>query len=135
MAKKKIVLHFPEESIEKPLTYHLVKDFDLVPNILRAQIDENEGTLVMDLEGKRDQIEKGIAFLREQNVGVQEALKDLIINRDQCVDCGSCTSVCRPGALTTGSEHDWKLVFDHDKCVFCDLCINACPTRAIKVRF
>lgn len=133
MAKKKIVLHFPEESIEKPLTYHLVKDFDLIPNILRAQIDENEGMLVMDLEGASEQIQKGIAFLKEQNVSIQEAVKDIIVDRDRCVDCGSCTGVCRPGALTIGS--DWTLVFDQEKCVFCQLCINACPARAIKVQF
>jgi len=133
MAKKKIVLHFPEESIEKPLTYHLVKDYDLIPNILRAQIDENEGMLVMDLEGAPDQIQKGIAFLKEQNVGIQEAIKDIIVDRERCVDCGSCTGVCRPGALAMGS--DWKLAFDQEKCVFCQLCINACPVRAIKVQF
>ncbi len=133
MAKKKIVLHFPEESIEKPLTYHLVKDYDLIPNILRAQIDENEGMLVMDLEGAPDQIQEGIAFLKEQNVGIQEAVKDIIVDRGQCVDCGSCTGVCRPGALAMGSE--WELIFDQEKCVFCQLCINACPVRAIKVQF
>jgi len=134
VAKKKIVLHFPEESIEKPLTYHLVKDFDLVPNILRAQIDENEGTLVMDLQGSLEQIDKAIDFLKEQHVSVQEALKDIIVDRDQCVDCGSCTGVCRPGALTMG-PNDWRLNFDNEKCVFCELCINACPVRAIKVQF
>lgn len=134
MAKKKLVLHFPEESIEKPFTYHLVKDYELIPNILRAQIDENEGTLVVDLEGAKEQIEKGIEFLRQQNVGVQEAIKDLTINREQCVDCGSCAGVCRPGALVIGPD-DWKLVFEHDKCVFCELCINTCPVGAIRVQF
>ncbi|MBE0449081.1 MAG: 4Fe-4S binding protein [Actinobacteria bacterium] len=134
MAKKKIVLHFPEESIEKPVTYHLVKDFDLMPNILRARIDENEGTLVMDLEGPAEQIKKGIAFLQDQNIGVQEAIKDIIVDQDQCVDCGSCIGVCRPGALTIGPA-DWRLGFDHEKCVFCELCINTCPVKAIKVQF
>ena len=134
MAKKKVVLHFPEESVEKPVTYHLVKDYSLIPNILRAQIDENEGTLVVDLQGSAEQIDRGIAFLKEQGVGIQEAIQDLVINRDQCVDCGSCTGVCKPGALAIGPD-DWALNFDLEKCVFCELCINTCPTRAIKVQF
>lgn len=134
MAKKKFVLHFPEESVEKPVTYHLVKDYNLIPNILRAQIDENEGTLVVDIQGSTEQIDKGIAFLRDQGVGIQEAIQDLVINRDRCVDCGSCTGVCKPGALAIGPD-DWKLDFDLDKCIFCELCINTCPTRAIKVQF
>jgi ferredoxin len=135
MAKRKIVLHYPEERIEKPTTYHLVKDFDLIPSILRAQIDENEGTLVIDLEGDPEQIEKGIEYLREQNIRVQEAIKDIVVNTDACVNCGSCTGVCRPGALTIGAQSDWMLVFDQDKCVFCELCINTCPVRAIRVQF
>lgn len=134
MAKKKIVLHFPEESIDKPLTYHLVKDYGLIPNILRAQIDENEGTLVMDLEGPLDQIEKGIEFLKEQRVDIQEAIKDIVVNREVCVDCGSCTGVCRPGALVMDTD-DWTLIFDQEKCIFCQLCINTCPVKAIKLMF
>lgn len=135
MAKKKFVLHFPEETVDKPLTYHLIKDFNLIPNILRAQIDENEGTLVMDLQGSIEQIDKGVEYLKDQGIGIQEAIQDLVINSDLCVDCGSCTGVCRPGALAIGPDDDWKLDFDLDKCIFCELCINACPTRAIKVQF
>ncbi|HEY3373565.1 MAG TPA: NIL domain-containing protein [Candidatus Aquicultor sp.] len=135
MAKKKIVLHYPEERVESPTTYHLVKDFDLVPIILRAQIDENEGTLVVDLEGSPEQIAKGIEYLREQNIRVQEAIKDIVVDTERCVSCGSCTGVCRAGALTIGAQSDWNLVFDQEKCVFCELCINTCPIRAIKVQF
>lgn len=134
MAKKKYVLHFPEESVEKPITYHLVKDFNLIPNILRAQIDENEGTLVVDLTGSAEQIDKGIGFLKEQGVGIQEAIQDLTIDPNRCVDCGACTGVCKPGALAI-EPNDWRLDFDLEKCIFCELCINTCPTRAIKVQF
>jgi ferredoxin len=134
VAKKKYVLHFPGESVEKPVTYHLVKDFDLVPNILRAQIDESRGTLVIDLQGDRENIEKGIAFLKENNIGVEEAIKDIAIDPDKCVNCGACSGVCRPGALTV-DKGSWLLNFDQDKCVFCELCITTCPVQAIKVKF
>lgn len=135
MAKRKLVLHFPEESVSKPITYHLVKDFDLVINILRAQIDENEGMLVVDLEGDPEQIEKGIDYIREHGVVVQEAIKDIIVDTEACVSCGSCTGVCRPGALSMGAEGDWELVFDQERCVFCELCIKTCPIKAIRVQF
>jgi ferredoxin len=134
VAKKKYVLHFPGESVEIPITYHLVKDFDLVPNILRAQIDESRGMLVMDLQGDREQIEKGIAFLKENNIGVEEAIKDIVIDSDKCVNCGSCSGVCRPGALTVDTD-TWLLNFDQSKCVFCELCITTCPVQAISVKF
>ncbi|MBS3909493.1 MAG: 4Fe-4S binding protein [Actinobacteria bacterium] len=134
MAKKKIVLHFPEESIGKPITYHLVKDYGLIPNILRAKIDENEGTLVMDLEGPKEKIGEAIEFLKEQHVTVEEAIKDIVVDRVICVDCGSCVGVCRPGALSINVD-DWTLLFDQEECNFCQLCIDTCPVRAIKLMF
>ncbi|MCK5567508.1 MAG: (Fe-S)-binding protein, partial [Actinomycetia bacterium] len=45
MLKKKLVLSFPEKVVTKPITYKLVKEFDLVFNILRAEITS-------DMEGK-----------------------------------------------------------------------------------
>ena len=34
MKKKRIVLHFPHKLIDKPIAYNLVKDYNLVFNIL-----------------------------------------------------------------------------------------------------
>jgi ferredoxin len=134
VAKKKYVLHFPGESVEKPVTYHLVKDYNLIPNILRAQIDESKGTLVIDLQGDKTDIEKGIEFLKDSNIGVEEAIRDIVIDPDRCVNCGSCSGVCRSGALTVDKE-SWLIDFNQDKCVFCELCITTCPVRAIRVKF
>jgi len=39
MKKTRIVLSFPPSNVEEPVTYRLIKDYDLVVNILRASID------------------------------------------------------------------------------------------------
>ena len=36
--KKRIVLRFKKSTIDKPIVYRLAKDFDLVYNILRANV-------------------------------------------------------------------------------------------------
>lgn len=133
MAKKKIVLTFPPEIVAQPITYHLVKDYDLVTNILRAEIREEEtGHMVLELTGKAERIEEGLEYLRGQRVTVQEAAKDITLDREGCVDCGACTAVCPTDALSmdTGT---WKLDFDKESCILCELCVNACPVRVIKV--
>lgn len=36
MAKRRLVLTFPPRLVEEPITYRLIKDYDLVVNILKA---------------------------------------------------------------------------------------------------
>ncbi len=135
MARKKVVLTFPPETVKKPLTYHLVKDYDLVINILRAEVREEEaGLMILDIEGDAANIEKGLAFLKELGVGIQEAAKDIFLDQDLCIDCGACTAVCRANALSIENDGR-KLEFNKDDCIFCELCVNACPLQIIKVEF
>lgn len=50
----------------------------------------------------------------------------------KCVDCGACTAVCNPKALSLDPISS-ALIFDRQKCTGCKLCIKACPLRAIKL--
>jgi len=135
MARKRLDLTFPPRQATKAITYHLVKDFNLVPNILRAQIQPGqEGRMVLELTGGQEQFEQGIAFLRAEGVDVREAASDICLDEDRCVRCGLCTAVCRPGALTLEAKSA-ELVFDKDKCVYCEACVVACPRRAVTLRF
>ncbi len=134
MAKKKIVLTFPPNKVGKPITYHLVKDFDLVINILRAEIyEEKTGRMVLEVQGEQQNIDSGIKFLEEEGVAIQEAARDIILDTDVCIDCGACTSVCLPDALKLDKE--FNLVLDKEKCILCELCVTACPVRVIEVKF
>ncbi|MEI6501710.1 MAG: NIL domain-containing protein, partial [Armatimonadota bacterium] len=46
MATKRVVFKFPKNLVEQPITYRLVKDFDIVFNIMRARVTEDDGLLV-----------------------------------------------------------------------------------------
>lgn len=135
MARKRVDLTFPPDQVNKPITYHLVKDYDLITNILRARVDEGEeGRLLVELTGEPEKIAAGIGFLESQNVSVEEAARDISLDEDQCVNCGACTAVCKPGALRLDPK-TLELVFDKDACVFCGACVKACPLRIIEVAF
>ena len=55
MARKRLDLTFPPRQSLKPVIYHLVKDYDLVPNILRAQIHPaQEGRMVLEVTGSKE---------------------------------------------------------------------------------
>jgi len=135
MARRRLDLTFPPRQATKPIAYHIVKDFDLVPNFLRAQIQPGqEGRMLVEVTGKKENIDAAVAFLAQEGIAVAEAASDIVLDEEQCVSCGLCTAVCRPGALTLG-EGDFALVFDKDKCVYCEACVIACPRRAITLRF
>ncbi len=53
--KNKVMLNFPADRANNPVTYDLVKKFDLRINILRASINYNmKGSLLMDIEGSSE---------------------------------------------------------------------------------
>jgi NAD-dependent dihydropyrimidine dehydrogenase PreA subunit len=133
MPKKRLDLTFPPRQSLKPIIYHLVKDYDLVPNILRAQIQPGqEGRMLLEVTGNKSDFDSGVEFLSEQGLTVHEAASDIRLDDEKCVVCGLCTAVCRSGALTLEGE---SLKFDKDKCVYCEACVVACPRRAVTLEF
>lgn len=134
---KRVVLHFPRRLVEQPVIYHLVKDFNLEFNILRASITaepEEEGLLVLQLKGEQDEYDKGVEFLLKAGVKIQSLSQDVTRNEARCTHCGACVTICPPGAF----ELDLKtrqVRFNDEKCVACGLCIKTCPPRAMEVHF
>lgn len=133
MPKKRLDLTFPPRQSLKPIIYHLVKDYDLTPNILRAQIQPGqEGRMLLEVTGHKDDFARGVEFLVGQGLTVHEAASDIRLDEERCVSCGLCTAVCRPGALAFVGE---LVAFDKDRCVYCEACVIACPRRAIALEF
>lgn len=135
MKKKRVVLTFPPDMIEQPITYHLVKEHDLMINILRANITPKEqGRLVVEMIGKKDSLDTGMAYLSGLGVEVQSLAQDIKWHEKKCIHCTACVPICPSGALTV--DRDAMLVtFIKDKCIACELCIPVCPYGAIEIQF
>lgn len=52
-----------------------------------------------------------------------------LINKDNCVACGSCAEVCPEEAIKV----DDVAVVDAEKCIECGTCVEECPSEAITV--
>jgi L-aspartate semialdehyde sulfurtransferase ferredoxin len=128
----KVFLLFPKEKVGKPVAYHLVKDYDIVFNILHAEINNTRGELTVELTGTEDNLEKGLEFIREQGVEVRLFPQSIIRDEKRCVHCGACTGLCPTQALNMDTD-TWLLGFDPDKCIVCEQCVSACPVGAIDV--
>ncbi|MCS7151021.1 MAG: 4Fe-4S binding protein [Endomicrobia bacterium] len=130
---KKLVLKFPKRLIDQPIVYHLVKDYDLMINILKASVQPDaEGIMVLELSGKKENFDKGINFLKKLGVEIQPLSKDIKFDEKLCYNCGVCVPICPVGALVMDKK-TYQVSFDKQKCIACELCIKVCPPRAIKL--
>ncbi|MCX6650684.1 MAG: 4Fe-4S binding protein [Methanomassiliicoccales archaeon] len=133
MVKKKFMLGFTPDLVNEPVVYHLVKDYDLRINILRAEVREMGGRLLMEVEGKAASIRDAVRFLNEARVDVQELTNYVDKDEGRCTHCGMCISICPVEALTM-DRSVWKVRYDAEKCIACGMCIDACPPGAMNFR-
>jgi ferredoxin len=132
---KKIVLRFPKRLVDRPIVSKLVKDFDLDFNILKASVTpDEEGLLVMELTGKREDYDRGLKYLAEAGVQVQALSQDVIRNEQRCTSCGACVTICPAGAFEIDPVTR-RVSFNDEKCLACELCIKTCPPRAMELHF
>ena len=72
MAKKKILISFPQELLQEPMIYTLGHQYDIIVNIRRASVSEDSGWAELELEGDANQIEDGIAWMIGRGMRIEE---------------------------------------------------------------
>ncbi len=133
---KRLLLYFPKSETEKPIVYHLVKDYDLQINIFRAKVTPEEyGYLVLDVTGSEEDIERGIAYAKTFDVRVDQRTKGLRWDEERCTSCGNCIPHCPTGALSIPDRSSRRIAFDGGLCVECLSCIDNCPFDACSSLF
>ena len=78
MARRRVRFTFPEQLITEPLIYNLGRQFEIVTNIRRANVQERIGWVVLELEGDEDEIERGLEWMTAAGVRVDPITGDLI---------------------------------------------------------
>ena len=135
MTTKRIVLTFPPTLVGQPITTHLVKEYDLMLNILRANVKPNEeGRLVLELTGKKKALEDGIDYLKGLGINVESLAHDIKWHADKCTHCTACIPACPSGAMSVDRE-TMEVSFTRDRCIACELCISICPFNALEIQF
>jgi L-aspartate semialdehyde sulfurtransferase ferredoxin len=58
----RLFVSFPEELVDRPLIYEIIKKFDVVPNIRRANVEGHSGWLILEVNGDPSQLDAAIAY-------------------------------------------------------------------------
>jgi len=133
--KKKIVLYFPPTVTEQPFTYYLIKDYNLMVNILKADINPHkEGRAVVEISGKETDFQNGIEFLQSRGVKILPLEQEIVWVEERCTQCGACSVICPTGALVV-ERPSMHVQFYSEKCIVCEHCLQACPSRAMEAHY
>ena len=76
MAKRRVMLTFSPETITEPIIYNLGQQFKIVTNIRQADVAGDRGWIVLELDGKDQDIEAGIAWVISKGVRVDPVSGD-----------------------------------------------------------
>ena len=77
-ASLRLFVSFPEELVERPMIYELVKQFDVVPNLRRANVEPHSGWMILELSGASDARDAAIGYLEGLGCTVNRMEGDVV---------------------------------------------------------
>ena len=78
MVKRRVKFTFPTGLITDPVIYELGHRYKIVTNIRRADVREDMGWVVLELEGTDEEIANGLQWVTETGVRVDPVSGDVI---------------------------------------------------------
>lgn len=70
MSKARLHLTFPEALISEPVIHRVGREFDLVTNIRRANIEEHGGWVILEVDGTDEAISAAVSWLVDRGLQV-----------------------------------------------------------------
>ena len=75
---RRVRLTYLDHMIRQPVIYQMGRDFEVITNIRRADIQENIAWVILELEGEEAEIDTALNWVRSLGVRVDPALGDLV---------------------------------------------------------
>jgi ABC-type methionine transport system ATPase subunit len=78
MNSRHLRLTFPESQVAEPVIYHVVKDFNVIPSIRRAAIENHFGWMIVEFKGETADLDAAVSYLENLGVEVSQAEGDIL---------------------------------------------------------
>ncbi len=59
----RLFVSIPEALVERPIIYEMIKQFDVVPSIRRANVEAHSAWVILELSGSAQARDAAVAFL------------------------------------------------------------------------
>ena len=74
----RLFVAFPETLVDRPMIYEIVKQFDVVPNIRRANVEAHSGWMILELSGEPAARGTAISYLEGLGCTVNRMEGDVV---------------------------------------------------------
>ena len=78
MGKQRVKFTFLGDLVKEAIIYNLGRDFKIVTNIRRADVQEDMGWVVLELDGEDDEIQRGLNWVGSTGVRIEPVSGDVI---------------------------------------------------------
>ena len=78
MTSRHLRLTFPEAQVAQPVIYHVVKDFNVIPSIRRAAIENHFGWMIVEFKGEVVDLDAAQVYLESLGVEISQAEGDIL---------------------------------------------------------
>ena len=78
MVRKRVKFTFPQELITEAVIYQLGQKFTIVTNIRRADVRDDMGWVVLELEGEEEELARGLEWVTAAGVRVDPVGGDVV---------------------------------------------------------
>jgi ABC-type methionine transport system ATPase subunit len=78
LPKLRLHLTFPEQLIKDPIIWRLGRQYDIITNVRRANVEETVGWVILEAEGTEEALEQGINWMREMGLQVDRLDSDAV---------------------------------------------------------
>ena len=78
MGKQRVKFTFLDDLVKQPIIYRLSHSFDIVTNIRRADVREDMGWVVLELDGDDSEIQRGLEWVSAIGVRIDPVSGDVV---------------------------------------------------------
>ncbi len=78
MDRARLFVSFPEALVDRPMLYEIVRRYDVIPNIRRANVEAHAGWVILELSGPQERIDAAVAYLTGLGCAVNRMEGDVL---------------------------------------------------------
>jgi hypothetical protein len=74
----RLFVSIPEPLVDRPMIYEVIKRFDVVPSIRRANVEAHSAWVILELSGPHDARDQAVSYLEELGCTVNRMEGDVV---------------------------------------------------------
>jgi hypothetical protein len=74
----RLFVSIPEGLVERPMIYEVIKRFEVIPSIRRANVETHSAWMILEFAGAKDARDQAVAYLEEQGCTVNRMEGDVV---------------------------------------------------------